>query len=88
MKYEADDIETVYNKCPNCGYEYEMVYDYKRYHENITKGDKSFVKIDCIGRPFETDKNLAEPYEDSEYAKVYLYGCPKCKSIHYEECDN
>lgn len=71
----------VYKKCPSCGYEYEMNYGRNRNPNDILKGDEEFIRIDCVGRAFETDKN---DYFD-RMISVYLYGCPKCKSVHYEE---
>lgn len=75
----------VYKKCPACEYEYEMNYGSYKKKEEILKGDEPFVKIDCVGRPFETDKDISDEYESREYMGVYLHGCPKCGVVHFSK---
>ena len=60
-------------KCPVCGYEYD-----NDCNVNKTR-DEPFIRIDCFGKEFETDV-----WEYDNYIKVYLYGCPKCKSVQYK----
>lgn len=76
----------VYRKCPACGYEYEMNYG-KGYKDKnlILKGYEPFIKINCVGRAFETDKDISDDYEPREYMKVYLYGCPRCCIVHFNK---
>jgi phage FluMu protein Com len=69
-------------KCPVCGYIHEDEWERE---DSVEIGDERFVRIDCLGRSFETDKDITEDYEPQKYAKVYLYGCPKCKSVQFSE---
>lgn len=70
-------------KCPVCGYEAEQDYcEGKEENNFMTMGDENFVKIDCFGKPFETDAEKDDYFE--RYKKAYLYGCPKCKSVQYD----
>ncbi len=60
-----------------CGYERLKDWEAK---DNKEVGDEDFIKIDCFGKPFETDGKTGNYYGD-EYKNGYLYACPKCKMV-------
>ena len=57
-------------KCCNCGYEFKDAYETD---DNKQIGDERFIKIDCVGRPFETDhKNKYwDGYHPDKYDVAY-----------------
>lgn len=65
--------------CKCCGYEHHEDYGSGKL---IKTGDEKFVRIDLLGRAFETD--VEEDSWSSEYKKAYLYGCPKCNTVQFE----
>lgn len=67
-------------KCPCCKYEYEESYDGGTL--KVVVGNEKFLRIGFLNKPFETDKDIGGYY--TEYMAVYLYGCPKCKTIQYD----
>lgn len=75
------------SKCHCCGYEYEVSWDYKNRKYIIVKGDEPFIRIDCLGRPFETDEYIKCDYGPDREQMVYLYGCPKCTCVHFVKDD-
>ena len=62
-----------------CGY--EQLEDYET-EDGKAVGDEKFVRIDCFGKAFETDKSTGSYI--GEYEKVHLYGCPKCHTVQFE----
>lgn len=43
-----------------------------------------FIRIDCFGKPFETDHEDEDLYYrryGDKYNKAYLYACPKCRNV-------
>ena len=68
-------------KCPVCNYIHE---DEWENDNKVEIGDEPFVRIDCLGRAFETDEDVAEDYGSQERGRVYLYGCPKCKNVQFQ----
>ena len=78
--YMSDSKNCINHKCPCC--EYEVLYNWKT--DTFVKGDESFIEIEnSVGRTpaFETDK--PKEYENGEYEKVLLLGCPKCRAVSY-----
>lgn len=73
-------------KCCNCGYEFKDAYETD---DDKQVGDERFIRIDCLGRPFETNhKNKYwDGYRPDKYDVAYLYACPKCKNIMLGEWD-
>ena len=67
-------------KCCNCGYEFKDAYETD---DNKQIGDKRFIRIDCVGRPFETnhENEYWDYYHSDKYDVAYLYACPKCKNV-------
>lgn len=69
------------HKCPCCGYEVEC--DRETYGTYI-KGDEPFIVINSSNEfttSFGTDKPV-EGWEHNE--RVFLLGCPKCKSVSFQ----
>ena len=74
-------------KCCNCGYEFKHDYETE---DNKQVGDEMFIKIDCFGKPFETDHEDEDLYYrryEDRYNKAYLYACPKCRNVMLGDWD-
>lgn len=62
-----------------CGY--EKLYDWQT-NDGKEIGDEDFIRIDCFGKPFETDKKESDYYGD--YENGYMYACPKCMTVKFQ----
>jgi hypothetical protein len=63
-----------------CGY--EKLEDWQT-DDNKAVGDEDFIRIDCFGKAFETDKKCND-YYGNEYRKAFLFACPKCGTVRME----
>jgi hypothetical protein len=62
-----------------CGY--ERLQDYMT-DDGKEVGDEEFIRVDCFGKPFETDSEKEGCcYGEEKYRKAYLYSCPKCGTV-------
>lgn len=73
-------------KCCNCGYEFKHDYETE---DDKQVGDEMFIRIDCFGKPFETDheNEYWDGWHPDKYDKAYLYACPKCKNVMLGDWD-
>lgn len=67
-------------KCAACGYIYEATDDKK------IQGDEEFIRIFTAHK---LEIKNPEPmshgdYNHNDYLQVYIYGCPKCKTIIFD----